>query len=483
MAAMLRLEAQSRIKKKLSYHHDIIFPLSTHIRRYVSSKSLPYVDAASLDSTQEVVRSLVYGRERENTYASDGSLRSLIANPLLDVTEDPDDNNDVIVRQRRVEYMRQCAERQVGSARHLQNDRAWRCISLADMDYELGFQKVVPDGCEQSSPVTGTEYLDRPINESAVFDNQNSDAEELYRPREQDAAAQLLSVPEMSIFHWGGCGQRKLATNNNNNEPTPHYCCSSVPRKRYDTDVHSLKQRHRTALLNQQIECPRNNHVVTHLHNLNVNRPTPIKETDNAKNYIHAFAYTPIGQERIDVLDEVLNHESYLRPDLSTEELAHSYLSEIEIGFLAPHSALQISLDRDQQRRLQETTQSFKEECPAFLRHEKRLVENQQVMGPAFPSPSQLYELGTFRLDQIDLERWQEEPVPASPGMALPRSHQAFRNWTDPRLDRKFARIHDDGEMACPSFSTIREDLKDVFPPYFESNPDQRLEQERSEAK
>ena len=480
MAAMLRLEAQARIKKKRSYYDDNIFPLSSHVRRYVSSKSLPRVDATCMDSAPEVLRALYYGRERENITASDGSLRSLVANPLLDVTENPDDNNDAAVRQHRVEWMRNNAERQVGSARRFQCEQPWRCVSLADMNFDLGFVKVIPDGCVQADPVGYAEWLDRPISESAVFDNQNSDDEDLHRPREQDAASELLSVPEMNVFHWGGCGQRKLA-----HDPI-HYCCSSVPRRRYNTHIHGLKPKHEKALLNQQIECPRNNHVVTYVHNLNLNRGVPIKETDNAGNYIHVFAFAPIQKERVDVMDEVLNHESYLRPDLSSEELAHSFISEVEIGFLAPHSALEISLDRDQQRRLHETTQSFKEECPAFLRHEARLIKDDEVKGPALPSPSQLYDMGAFRLLQLDAERWEEEQVPARPGMALPRSHQAFRNWTDRRLDKRYGRVHDDGEMACPSFATMRSDLEEArafIPPYFESSPEQRLEQERSEAK
>ena len=480
MSGFLRLEAQSRIKKRRFLKADDAFPLSPRIRRYVNHKSLSYPDAACLESPPEVVRTLLFGRDREDITGSDGSLRSLVSNPLLAATENPDDNNDAAVRQQRVEWMKLHAERQTGSARKYQSEQPWRCISLADMDYEIGWNKVVPNGCEQFSPA-GPKWLDRPISESAVFDNQNSDEEDLYRPREQGAAAELLSVPEMNVFHWGGCGQRKLA-----DKDSPHFCCSAVPRHKYETNmIHGFQDRHKKALLNQQIECEANRHVVTYLHNLNVNRLAPIKETDNAPYYIHAFAFDPsIQRERIDVIDEVINHQSYLRPDIPMGEIAHSYVSEWEAGFLSVDSALQISLDRDQQRRMLETSQSFKEECPAFLQHESRLVKDNEVFGPAYPSPSQLYEMGAFRRYQIHHGRWEEEPVPAAPKMALPRSHQAFRNWTDPRLDKRYRRIHDDGEMAMPSFVTIQKDLKGenrLFPPFFESNQEQRLRQEESE--
>ena len=479
---MFRLEAQSRVKTYTrSSYNDSYFPFSSNIRRYVSNKTLNHCDAACLDPPAQVVRSLCFGRVCENITASEGSLAQVVSNVLLPPDEDPDANNDHATRQRRVEWMRQNAEHQIGSSRRYQTcEEPWRCVSLADLDYELGFVKVIPDGLTSRPIHNQNQWLDRPTSESAVFDNQLSDSEDLYRPREQNSTSEFLTVPEINVFHWGGCGQRKLVA-----DDEIYYCCSAVSKRQYESDTFSFRQNHRTAVLNQQIECPRNRHTVTYLHNLNVSRLTPIRESDNAAHYIHTFAFTPIQKERANVLDEVLNHESYMRPDLPMEEFVNSFLSEWEIGFLAPHSALEISLDKDQQQRLCNTTQSLKHECPAFLAHERRLVTNNEVKGPALPSPSALYEMGTFRLLQIDEGNWAEEQVPDAPNMALPRSHQAFRNLTDSRLNLMEERIHRDGEMAMPSFDTIKEDLADdnSYPLYHESSPAERHRQEESENK
>ena len=479
---MFRLEAQSRIKKYTrSSYNDSYFPFSPNLRRYVKNKTLNHVDAACLDPPASVVRALTYGRIRENITGSEGSLAQVVSNVLLPPDENPDANNDHAIRQRRVEWMRQNAEHQIGSSRRYQNlEEPWRCVSLADLDYELGFVNVIPDGCVVRQIHHQPQWQDRPTSEFAVFDNQLSDAEDLFRPREQNSASEFLAVPEFQAFHWGGCGQRELTDGEEVN-----YCCSAVGKRQYDTDFFSFRQNHRTAVLNQQIECPRNRHVVTHLHNLNVNRLVPMRESDNEQHYIHTFSFAPIQKERANVIDEVINHESYLRPDLSLEEIVNSFLSEWEIGFLAPHSALEISLDKDQQQRLCNTTQSFKHESPAFLHHENRLVENYEIKGPALPSPSQLYEMGTYRLLRIDSNRWGEDQVEHAPDMELPRSHQAFRNITDTRLNACPHRLQMDGEMAMPSFSEIKKDLEEdnSYPLYHESSPAERQRQEASEAK
>ena len=412
---------QHRIKKKFSHDSAALFPLSAQVYRHAINKTLPYPYAASVDSCGEVVRNLTYGRFRDAASGAEGALTDLVKNPLLDHDHDhPDQNNDPTVGTQRVEAMVRNADRQAGVDRHFQKEEVWKCVTLADLDYELGFVKAVPPGLRVEYDNDDKEWPDRASSERAVFDARSLDVDQDVQtaPREQSAAAEFLSVPEIDIYHFGGCGQRKII-----DDESPSYCCSKVKRDEYNSeDFHKL-ERHVKARLNQNIECPANRGIYTYYHNLNVNRSTPLRRNDNAKNYVHTFSIVPIQYEGRKQLKEVLNHDDFRRQDLSELDIANLHVAQLEIGFAAIHGSLEISLDRDQQNRLCSTTQTFKKESPQFLRHEKRLVVDKEIKGPGLPSPTQLYEMGLYRLYNIDRGAWEEEPLPAVPGAALPDSH------------------------------------------------------------
>lgn len=398
---MFRLESQGRIRKLVRRNADDWFPLSSNIHKYVEAKTLPFTDAAHLDSSFQCVKNQTFGRLRDSKSHSEGSVAELVANPLFDEAEvNPDDDNDHAAREAQVDELRHIAEYQVGSARAFQIEEPWKTLTLAELDTAVGFSQICPQGLTMQQAGHILEWPERAFAESAVFDKQQEDTEEFYRPREESDAREFLSVAEEEIYLWAGCGQRPLA-----DADGKHYCCPSVPKKEYESSEFFKRQQHRSAVRNQRVECERNKGIWTHMSNRNVNQLTPLRKCDNQNRYISVYAFVPMNGERTLIKEEILNQDSYLRRDLTMEELAKLYPAEIELGFMELHSGLEQSVDRDLKARIQCQTHSFKSETPAFQRVEQRLLLQDNRKGPAYPNESQLYQMAEMRLLNIELNR------------------------------------------------------------------------------
>ena len=456
---MLRLETTGRIKKVTSRKSDRYFPLSPTLIQCAQDHTIPWSDVYMTDSVFESVKVATYGRIRHGPSASEGSVAELVANPQsyirTESVNDEDENNDHAVRQQHVEDVRRNAENLIGSGRLYRQEENWKSLSLAEIDAACGFTQIVPAGLELKPYNYQLDWPDRPFAESSAFDRQMDETEDLFRPYEASLSREFLSIPQEEIHIWAGCGQRFVSE-----EESPDYCCGSVRRNAYDSSEFGIRQRHRNAVRNQRVECSRNQGVYTHINNKNVNKLTPLRPGDNKANYIHMFSLTPITNERVSVKDEVLNQDCYLRRDLTVDEMERLYPDQVEIGFLQLHSAVESSLDKDVQSRLVAQTHPFAGESVEFLREEERLLHHNDSKGAAFPNADQLYDLGEFRLLNIDLHRWGEEQISDEEDAELPINHCRMRNRNDKRLDNIDTRTFADEEMAFPSMKCVREDLE-----------------------
>ena len=217
---MLRLETQSRIKKVTRRNSDNYFPHSSNLVKYAKAKTLPWPDVYHTDSTFQCIKNLTYGRIRHSKSHSEGSIAELVAQPLVKTTDNPDDDNDHQVREQRVEELKNNADFNVGSHRSFQAEESWKSLTLAEIDTEFGFTQICPQGLDMAKIGYILDWPDRPFAESAVFDKQVEDTEELYRPSEESQAREFLSVTEEEVHLWAGCGQRPLSE-----DDSIHYCC------------------------------------------------------------------------------------------------------------------------------------------------------------------------------------------------------------------------------------------------------------------
>ena len=267
------------------------------------------------------------------------------------------------------------------------------------------------------------EWPNRASSERSVFQGQSVNLSRGQQTsREQCAPTEFLAVPEIDVFHFAGCGQRKLK-----DEESDYYCCPKVQKSEYETDDFQKLETHIKACRNEQIECPSNEGIFTHYNNLNVNCLTSLRTEngggDNQQNYIHFYSFTPIQYESRQPLSQILNNDSFKRDDLTEQEIGNLHIAELEIGFGEIHSALEQSLDKDQQKKLCESTHPFKSESPEFLRLEERLVTNREVKGNALPNEEEGFEWGDYRLYNIDRGVWRAEQLEAVPAAVLPDSH------------------------------------------------------------
>ena len=447
---MLRLETTGRLKKVTNRKADSHFPFSQTLLKCVHAKTIPWADAYMADSVFESVKVGTYGRINHAKTGSEGAIAELVANPLPEGRITNDDNeNDNRERERRN------AEDLVGSGRLYQKEENWKTLSLAELDRACGFTHICPAGLVMTPFAYELDWPDRPFAESAAFDRQMDETEDLYRPYETSLPREFLSIPEEEVHVWAGCGQRPLSE-----QDSVDYCCASVRRNAYESTEFGIRQRHRNAVRNQRVECVRNRGVYTHINNKNVNQLTPLRPGDDKAHYIHMFACRPMTTERISVKDEVLNQNSYDRRDLTPEELERLYPDQLEIGFCQMHSAVETSLDKDVQSRLIAQTHPFAGESRDFQRLEERLIANNESKGAALPNADQVYDLGKYRNLNIELNRWNENQVSDEEDAPLPINNSRMRNRNDDRLDSIESRTFADDEQAFPSMKCIREDLE-----------------------
>ena len=429
---------------------DRLFPFSANVIRAIASRTLSPEDAAHLDSPAEVLRHLYYPKKR-GIYMNNGSTHDVA---LVDRAADP----AAPQLPRRLE---RCEE-------------LYKVCSPADVRYDFGYMDILPCGVIRDGSYVSEVTLRKPCYEVLRFDYTKTHAESLaLAPSllniQEGSAREFLSRFSIQRIKWLGCLQLEKP------RFSDEFCCRTTPRSEFPPEPGSPRREkaledHR----NQLPICARNESVFTMISNLDVRRlaaPTrpPIDpaaassskcsstltsidpaaastsapsstsasgskhtfsgngnehgndddvDPDDDRFYIHYFSYNSILRHlRGDVIR--LYREAGLR--VTHDDIVKAKVAELEIGFLATDSGLEISVDSAKRKQLLSTPHPFLSGSRLFRDEHRRLVDDSRIKGPPLPSPSQLFNFAEFDTTMQREGTWDDEILRNE--SSLPISH------------------------------------------------------------
>ena len=290
--------------------------------------------------------------------------------------------------------------------RNMMNEQTWSILSPACADYSLGFTDVVLNGQILNYDMDVSNINDTASLQKMVFDPVPGHLPWGERPPtlEQNLARQHLELFREGRHKWSGCSEKDLDTEHGN-VPRCWYC----EREKELTTTDEERREMQFNTIHKHPRCPKNNSLHTIVGNLDVNQPTA---NNDPTNFTHIYSIRPILQSTLmEQKDNIFReHGCNVR---AREHLTHK-ISQMEIGFLSPDSALEMSLEADKRDKVVWRDHPYLEKTPVFREEQKKLQTH--IAGPPLANPSQTYLMALWGQHQVEENQWsdftQDEPLP-----------------------------------------------------------------------
>ena len=422
---------------------DALFPLSYSILQSVEAGTIPNTDAAHLDAPLEVVRNIYFTKKKRGYFTGDhGAFKDAVASRAVSNADDiPDDSEDddllvlddsdssnggdnddanidpvlggtpqfdvdgdPIIDAGPGEIFHFNAPSPAsppnvppnlprGISRYWDREEAWSNLSPADVAYSLGFTDVVFNGMRKSSNIAiGAASIvpGKPVLERLQFNRAKTgatyDSGHPVMNVEESRAREFIAATSEQRVIFAGCPQINRAADGRN------YCCGALPRARLNESP-ATQRVHVDAAKHGKIECPRNGSVYSIMANLNLNR----KVFDSDHDYLHFYLVRPITGDLHQYVTDGLRSSPHSMP---LPRVGNHHMAELELGFLAPDSGLQMSLDQHRRKLLHLHPHTTLSESTRFEAERRGLVYH-GIAGPPLPNVSQLYSFGDYRNTMI----------------------------------------------------------------------------------
>ena len=297
----------------------------------------------------------------------------------------------------------------------------WREFTTDDASLAISFVDVIPVGMWEGRPPGRKLLPNRPIYETAAFQDQPQGTSASGMKRDDvNAAGRFLSSFETIKIKFGGCDQAGLA--HAQETANPELDCfknhfSDDPEKRR---TFQFNRRHEKA------HCLKNKDICFTVNALDLSSLT----TGNG-NLTHVYAYRPVTD--IDLRKQI--HDAIDEERLSGASAIPETVAEFELGVLQQDSSLERSLAAHRRNQMKTKQHGFLRRSRNYKEEREKLTK--LLPSPCYANPSQLYALAQWRLRQIENNIWSPQPDAGPLSIMNPGNLSRMRTRTRTQADTR----------------------------------------------
>ena len=291
--------------------------------------------------------------------------------------------------------------------RNMLQEQTWQLLSPSCADYSLGFTDVLLNGQIMSDMDVST-IEDMPSLQKMAFDPVPGHLPYGERPPtlEQGLARRHLELFRDARHKWSGCPESDL---DRDRGPLPR--CWHCEREKELTTTDEERAEMAFNSIHKHPRCPRNSSIHTIVGNLDVNQLTA---NGDPAHFTHVYSIKPLLQSTLMAQKDSIFREHRL--DVHARQHLTHRISQLEIGFLSPDSALEMSLEADKRDKVVWRDHPYLEKTPIFREEQKKLQTH--IAGPPLSNPSQTYLMNLWAEHQVANNQWdnitQGRPLPVT---------------------------------------------------------------------